>query len=273
MLYILVLATSCQSSSKKNDAHHMASSEEYQAQIKSDKKKQAELDLPFRGFNNDKAIRIVAFGSAATNCWTSIEKNKPDLMILTSTPPKELSKVPEYRSVREKVPFMCTPNTEGKSEFIKDWPYAKYIIPQNADGIYHSKTFGTKKNQIQVIMIDRFNNEQKWAWLESEFKKPTALKILTSPTQEREKLFNLIVKTKVKNLILLPNDRPIATFEKTEIKNHGYVYEAFTLNGTSAKESEPMNFGVIKIDWSNRLAELEIRTINDEKVQVLALKF
>lgn len=272
ILFISLMVTSCQNLSKHTDLRRSISSEDYQAQIKSDKKRQAELDLPFRGFGVDKNIQIIAFGPAATDYWETIEKNKPELMILTTAPIKKLSKTPEYRSVREKIPFMCAPNSD-KTEFIKDWPYVKNIIPENQDGAYHSKTFGIKKNKIQVIMVDELNSEKKWSWLENELKKPTALKILSSPIGEREKIFVLIKKSKTKNLILLPQDSAITNFEKTEIKNTGAIYEAQTQSRNISSENQPLNFGLIKINWSARAAQLEIRTTNDQKVQKVDLNF
>ena len=273
LLLLLALVSSCQVFIKHNEPPRIASNEGYQAQIKSDKKKQAELDLPFRGFNADKSIQTIAFGSAATNCWEAIEKNKPELMILTSAPVKNLSKVPEYRSIREKVPFMCSPNSETKTEYLKDWPYAKNIIPENQDGVYHSKVFGFKKNQIQIILIDQINTDKKWTWLENELTKPTSLKILTIPVEEREKLFTLIKKIKLKNLIILPNNRPIVSIEKTEINNQITVYEALAQSRKVSTDIEPINFGLIKVDWSSRKAILEIRTIDDKKVTMVSLIF
>lgn len=272
---LLLIFTSCQTPPKDTPVAPVknAATESYQAQIKLDKMKQAELDLPFRGFNDEKNIQTIAFGSPETNCWDAIQKNNPELMILTASPEKNLLKLPEYRSIREKVPFMCSPTADSKNEFIRDWPYAKNIIPDTQNGVYHSKIFGTKKNQIQVIMIDLIDSDQKWTWLENEFKKPTALKILTGPTQNREKMLALIKKAKAKNLILLPNDRPVSNFEKTEIKDLGSIYETFAVTRSIATAgTEPVIFGLITINWAERQAKLEIRTIEDQKIQVVELK-
>lgn len=275
---LVLLLTSCQTPPSESSvaAPNSSASGTYHAQIKSDKKKQAELDLPFRGFNDEKNIQTIAFGSPETNCWDAIQKSNPELMILTSAPEKNLLKLPEYRSIREKVPFMCTPTADTKTDFIRNWPYVKNIIPESQNGIYHAKIFGTKKNQIQVIMIDQIDSDQKWAWLENEFKKPTALKILTGPTQNREKVLTLIKKAKAKNLILLPNDRPVSTFAKTDIKDLGSIYETTAVTRTVASEAAvtmPTNFGLIRINWAEREAQLEIRNIEDQKVQVVELKF
>lgn len=270
---ISLLITSCQTPQKTVQTPRFTASEGYQAQIKSDKKKQAELDLPFRGFSPDKVIQTIAFGSAASNCWQTIEKNKPELMILTSTPLINLSKVTEYRSIREKVPFLCTSNVESKSEILKDCPYVKNIIPDNQDGTYHSQLFGNKKHQLLIVMMDHLDSEKKWSWLENELKKPSDLKILSGPTQDYDRLLGLIKKIKQKNLILIPNDRPLESLAKTDIKEIGALYEAQPLNRNVSAESNPMNFGMIKINWSNRIAQLEVRDINDQKLQSINLKF
>ena len=72
---------------------------------------------------------------------------------------------------------------------------------------------------------------------------------------------------------MLPNDRPVSNFEKTEIKNFGSIYETFAVTRAIATEgTEPVIFGLIKINWTEREARLEIRTIDDQKVQVVELK-
>lgn len=272
MLFISLVAISCQNLPKHNNLRRSIASEDYQALIKSEKRRQAELDLPFRGFSMGKNLQTIAFGPAITDNWETIEKNKPELMILTTTPIKNLSKIPEYRSIREKVPFMCAPNSD-KTEFVKEWPYIKNIIPENQDGLYHSKIFGVKKNQIQVIITDQLNSEKKWSWLESELKKSTALKILTGPAEKREKIFSLIKKTRAKNLILIPHESTVTNFEKNEIKDLGAIYEVKHQSRYISSEEEPVNFGLIKISWPTRAVQLEIRNTNNQKVQKIDLRF
>ncbi|MEQ1722703.1 MAG: hypothetical protein ABL930_05975 [Pseudobdellovibrio sp.] len=296
ILYVLALATSCQNFSKSTNSQRNIASEEYQAQIKADKKRQAELDLPFRGFSEDKNLQVIAFSSGINSeppepLWTTIEKNNPELMLVCSTPTplKSLSKTSEYRAIREKVPFMATwynYNTskkfETKADFIKNWPYAKNMITANQDGFYHSKFFGTKKNLIHIIMSDLSDTrsqEAQWAWLENELKQPAAIKVLACGPEQREKLLALIKKTKAKNLILIPNNQPVQNFEKTEIKDFGPIYEAtantadFSPVRSVSSAETPLNFGLIKINWNERVAQLEIRSVDNQKMQSLDLKF
>lgn len=298
-LYILALATSCQNFSKSPNAYKGISSEEYQAQIKADKKRQAEKDLPFRGFGEQKNIQTIAFSSGLNTMppepmWVAIEKNRPELMLLTATPAptKSLIKTPEYRSIREKVPFMAawynydsSKNNDIKNDFVKQWPYAKNIIPENQEGFYHSKIFGTKNNLIHVIVSDLHQAQEgstQWNWLENEFKKPAALKILACNGEYRQQLLDLIKKTKTKNIILIPNDSPVAAFEKTNVTDFGPVYEttpnaAFNSPIRNVSSETPaatgLNFGLIKINWVERVAQVEIRSIEDQKIQGLDVKF
>jgi uncharacterized protein YceK len=291
-LSILALITSCQSTSKPTTtSHYTNSSEAYQAQIKADKKKQAELDLPFRGFSvSDKTLQTIAFSSGLTQnqqmpTWSAIEKNKPELMIMTWNPDKNLSTLPDYRSLREKVPAMAVCSNEDISrqkelqvEFLKNWPYAKTIIPENQDGTYHSKVFGTKKNQVQVIVLDQCDNEKQWTWLESELKRNVALKIITVSSNGHEKVIELLKKTGTKNVVLISNDQALTGIEKNKIKNVGTILEATSnvANSSMLNVSSPIsdvNFGLIHINWANRSALIEIVSGKNEKVQSSKFSF
>lgn len=157
--------------------------------IKLDKKKQSDLDLPFRGFDYEKKITKIATGSCADQdlpqpIWKSIEKNNPDLFIFSgdtvyasknSQKPlaqqfRKLNMIPEYRSVREKIPFLVVwddhdfglndggsdnPNKEAyRTEFVKYWSYLNTALPRDQKPLYHSKIFGPKKQKVQIIMLD-----------------------------------------------------------------------------------------------------------------------
>ncbi len=157
--------------------------------IKSDKKKQSDLDLPFRGFNYEKKITQIATGSCADQdlpqpIWKTIDKNNPDLFIFSgdtvyasknSQKPlaqqfRKLNKIADYRNFREKVPFMVVwddhdfgindggadnPEKEAyRTEFVKYWSYLDLAIPRDQKALYHAKIFGPKKQKVQVIMLD-----------------------------------------------------------------------------------------------------------------------
>ncbi|MFZ3230328.1 MAG: alkaline phosphatase D family protein [Pseudobdellovibrio sp.] len=228
----------------------------YNLIIKSDKKKQSDLDLPFRGFEPDKQITSIATGSCADQdqpqpIWKTIESNNPNLFIFSgdtlyaSSPTqkpiseqyRKLKLIPEYRSIREKVPFMAiwddhdfgindggstNPEKEvARTEFLKQWSYLKFSLPPKQKALYHSKIFGSKKQKVQIIMLDtrwdrsdltknpddkydpnskesnnfprpyiadtdktkHFLSQEQWAWLEHELKQPAELRLLVSSIQ------------------------------------------------------------------------------------------
>lgn len=364
-LFVLILfvATSCQTGSN-GSSHRTANSQELYDQIKTDKRKQAELDLPFRSFPFDEDLNVIAFASCANQdapqpIWTTVEKNTPQLVVMLgdnvyassaeqkpiSEQYNKLKKIPEYRSIREKVPFMAIwddhdygqndggatnpERDEARVQFLKNWPYVKYLLHEEKGALYHSKFFGTKKRRIQVIMLDtrydrsdlkkneqsvaekavapkpfladdtktkRILSEKQWKWLENELKKPAELKILSSSIQviandhqfekwgnfphERDRLLNLLKKYAAQNLIIVSGDRHMAAIAKIELKGAGTVYEltASSINrparlGNNMGDTSyiadgygPINFGLVKIDWSNKTATLEVRGSEDQVV-------
>lgn len=367
-----LIITSCQSlPTNSSNSPSSSSNQALIDQIKSDKKKQAELDLPFRGFNIDKSLETIALGSCADQdqaqpIWSTIEKHQPELMIMlgdniyASSPLQKpiseqynkMKKISEYRSIREKVPFMATwddhdygkndggetnpEREEARSQFFKNWPYAKNIAPDKNGAIYHAKLFGEKKNTLQVIMLDtrtnrsdlkknvqteeerkaapkpylsdeskdkRIISEAQWQWLEDQLKKPAGLRIIGTSIQviandhqfekwgnfphERERFFNLLKKLKIKNVLLVSGDRHMAAIAKTNISGLGDLYEvtASGLNkparaGNNLNDSSyiaegygPVNFGLVKINWATRQAQAEIRSLDDQTIQSVKLKF
>ena len=181
---ILCIATSCQTRSASNG--HSAAGQELNHQIKSDKKKQAELDLPFRAMPYDAPLEVIAFAFCANPqpIWSTIEKNSPQLMVMlgdnvyASTPEQKpiseqynkLKKIPEYRSIREKVPFLAIwddhdygqndsgknnpEKEEARTQFLKNWPYVKDSLNEKNGALYHSKILGTSKKRVHIILLD-----------------------------------------------------------------------------------------------------------------------
>lgn len=262
MACLVVGLFSCQSPVSKSEAgavnggsDRAALADKY-AMIKKEKKQQSLLDLPFRGFDTEKSISVIATGSCADQdqpqpIWKTIEKNSPDLFLFSgdtiySSHPdnkpvasqfKKLNFIYEYRDARLKIPFMAiwddhdfgqndggfdNPEKEMyRAEFIKYWSYLNTAIPAKQKALYHSKTFGLKKNKVQVIMLDtrwdrtallknsadtydannplpgtfprlylpnedkaaRILSDEQWNWLESELRKPADLRLLVSSIQ------------------------------------------------------------------------------------------
>jgi alkaline phosphatase D len=169
--------------------------------VKAEKRKQSEADLPFRGLDATQSIQTIAFGSCADQdqpqpLWKTIEAQNPELFLFMgdniygssknqkplSEQYRKLNRIAEYRSVREKVPFLAIwgdhdfgQNESGatpvdkeiaRNEFLKYWTYLRTQLPKNQKALYHSKMIGAKKNTVQVIMLDT-------RWDRSDLKKNT----------------------------------------------------------------------------------------------------
>lgn len=361
LCFFYITISSCQTLSNiKTSISDTVTGKSHKEIIKEEKRKQSEADLPFRGLDTSLKLDRIIFGSCADQdqpqpIWTPILKNKPDLFVFMgddiyasraeqkpiSEQYKKLNRIPEYRSVREKVPFMATwddhdygqndggennPEKESaKAEFLKYWSYVKYSLPKDQKALYHSKIFGSKKQLVQVILLDtrwdrsdlkknesdmdptqprpylqdddktkHFLSDEQWSWLESELKKPATFRILVSSIQviandhsfekwgnfpkERERLFNLLKKTKAKNLVILSGDRHMSAIAKTEIPGYGILYDVtssglnkYAKPGNMLSDSTyladgygPVNFGLIQFNWDKRKALIEIRSIEDE---------
>ncbi len=185
---------SCQSSllgggSDKSKSEASANGRSRHDIIKEEKRKQSEADLPFRGLDPSKNIDTIAFGSSLDQnqpqtIWTTIANNNPDLFIFTgdhlniskadqknlAEQYRKLNRITEYRDMREKTPVMITwedqdyaaqpgsgpfiDKDSAKAEFIKYWAYLKTTLSGKQKALYHSKILGTKKQTVQIIVLD-----------------------------------------------------------------------------------------------------------------------
>ena len=152
--------------------------------------------------------------------------------------------------------------------------------------------------------------DAQWAWLEEELKKPAELRLLVSSVQviadghgweawkmlptEREKLYNVIERTKAENLVLLSGDRHSAAFyERDDVIGYP-LFEATSssLNLPSARWREESgetyiepgphrlgdmifeaNYGVIDIDWEKREATFSIDDVAGNAIQTRTVGF
>ena len=148
-----------------------------------------------------------------------------------------------------------------------------------------------------------FLSSAQWNWLESELKKPAALRILVSPIpviaqdhndekwgnfpQEREKLFSVLKKTHAKNLLIVSGGRRLTALAKTDLKGLGTIYDATAGNLNqetpaylTRSDSTYLNeaytsphFGLIKINWNSRKAQIELRNNDDQPQQTVEISF
>ncbi|MCS6929886.1 MAG: alkaline phosphatase family protein [Saprospiraceae bacterium] len=139
--------------------------------------------------------------------------------------------------------------------------------------------------------------EAQWAWLEKELThSPAQLHILVSSIQvlanehgyekwgnfpnARKRLFQLLVKTKPANLLILSGDRHMAEISRLDLQGLPYPLYDFTSSGmthirTSLEEANrlrvgPMivkrNFGILKIRWEGTrpVVQMEVRGLQNE---------
>lgn len=129
----------------------------------------------------------------------------------------------------------------------------------------------------------------QWAWLEQQFHIPAQVRLIVSGIQvladghgwecwallplERQRLFDLIGKTKAKGCVFLSGDRHIGAIYQTKL-NTPYPLFDITSSGMThawkeAREAGPNrlgdlvtenHFGLIEIDWMNRQLELVLQT-------------
>ncbi|MES3037517.1 MAG: alkaline phosphatase D family protein [Bdellovibrionota bacterium] len=141
-------------------------------------------------------------------------------------------------------------------------------------------------------------NEQ-WSWLEDQMAKPADIKVLVSSIQviaeghgfekwgnfplERDRLFELIKKTKPKNLFIISGDRHLGTIAKTEIPGWGTLYDitASSLNKPSNLEEsdsayvgasyQKENYGLATIEWEKKEISLELKDLNGGTVNTVKI--
>ncbi len=141
--------------------------------------------------------------------------------------------------------------------------------------------------------------EAQWQWLEEQLKKPAKIRLIGSGIQivpesagqetwsnlphERQRLFDLIAKTKAEGVILLSGDRHWSEFSRTE---EGTPYPIYDFTSSSLNQVHPRgtptknrfrisettyheeNFGEISIDWkgAGTLINVSIRDITGEVI-------
>lgn len=135
--------------------------------------------------------------------------------------------------------------------------------------------------------------KQQWRWLENELTKPAALRIIVSSIQvipeqhcwekwsnfphERERFFNLLLRTKADNVIILSGDRHLAEVSKIDIAETKKPIYEITSSGMNTRmygEGEKNhhrvnddnfrenNYGVININWDTAPPTVNASIVN-----------
>ena len=139
--------------------------------------------------------------------------------------------------------------------------------------------------------------EEQWKWLEGELKKPAEVRLIASGIQviaeaagqetwsnfprERQRLFDLIAKTKAEGVIFLSGDRHWADLSMQS--DGGTPYPLYDLTSSSLnqlhKRGTPTdnryrakgietwhreNFGVIEVEWQKEKTRVHLRIVDSE---------
>lgn len=145
--------------------------------------------------------------------------------------------------------------------------------------------------------------EKQWQWLAEQLKQPAEVRLLISGIQvesdahgweawrtmplERERLYKLIESSKAEGLVMLSGDRHVGGFYRVDGKT-GYPLYEFTsssLNksfaqGKAIKEMGPNqmgqlfgpeNYGMITVDWDDRILSLELKDIGGKAVRAVKI--
>ncbi|MEK7482860.1 MAG: alkaline phosphatase D family protein [Planctomycetota bacterium] len=173
------------------------------------------------------------------------------------------------------------------------------------EGAYASYSYGPEGKQIKVILLDvRYHRDPpgleadtlgdaQWEWLEEELQNSKAqIHLIISGVEviveehpyekwanfpkARQRLFDLIGKTKTKGVIFISGDRHIAEISKIEGTSAGYPLYDITASGMTHSWSDfkeeknryrvgevypDLHFGWIEIQWTSTppVIELQIR--------------
>ncbi|WP_205504224.1 alkaline phosphatase D family protein [Rufibacter psychrotolerans] len=196
-------------------------------------------------------------------------------------------------------------------------------------GVYSAHTYGPPGQQVKVLLLDvRYHRdslkgkeptyqpnlkgdllgETQWRWLERELRTSKAqfhligsgLQIITNEhgyerwgnfPKARERLFNLIARTKAANVILLSGDRHFAELSKISWPGVPYPIYDFTSSGLThywmgglvhepnsarvGQMQDKLNFGVLRFHWNQTPAvvEFEIRGRHNELHQLIKVEY
>jgi alkaline phosphatase D len=235
-----------------------------------------------RGIDYEMVLSDIAFGSwinqnLPQHLWNPIAESNPQLFLFLGDTIKledrsfaeqyaKLNLNPEYKSLREKVPFLAIWNAQdykvdtGQREFVQQWSYLQDSINLGQTGLFHAKMIGPAKKQVQIILLDTRSfrgprlagdkpnapvlGDQQWRWLEDQLARPAEIKFIVStipviPARqdgeswnnypvERQRLFDLIKKLKPKNLAIVSGGARQGSISKTNLKDWGPLYDITT---------------------------------------------
>jgi alkaline phosphatase D len=140
---------------------------------------------------------------------------------------------------------------------------------------------------------------EQWAWLEGELKKEAEIRLIVSSIQveaeghgferwgnfplERQRLYNLIAKTRAGGVVLLSGDRHAGGL----YKNEAAPYPLYEMTASSLNKPMPVkdlpdpgrlaplftkeNYGLLTIDWRLKTLRLELKDLAGETVMAASV--
>ncbi|SMF51756.1 alkaline phosphatase D family protein [Pseudobacteriovorax antillogorgiicola] len=194
---------------------------------------------------------------------------------------------------------------EVSQQIFAEFWYPEESFLDKQKGIYHSKIFKWGRFDVQVLMLDtryhrsplkRSGNryvpnhdagatilgKAQWQWLETELRKPADVRIIASSIQyvakdhrfekwanipaDRQRMVDVLVKTKAKGVVFVSGDRHLAEISKWQPEGLDYPIYDLTASGLTNSVSAGVaneanvyrvprtvahrerNYGLIKID-------------------------
>lgn len=157
------------------------------------------------------------------------------------------------------------------------------------------RKFGPTEDKKATIL-----GEEQWDWLEKQLRKPADVRVVVSSIQfvaeehgfekwanfphEKERFLNLLRRVGPKNLFIVSGDRHMGTIAKQEVKGWGTLYDitASGINRVSDLEETDKsymgapvkveNFGLMKIDWTHKKIDVELRDASNKVVKSLEMR-
>ncbi|HEY4651175.1 MAG TPA: alkaline phosphatase D family protein [Pontibacter sp.] len=209
------------------------------------------------------------------------------------------------------------PHKQQSQQLFLDFIGVRKNAPvRQQEGIYRSLTLGKGKQKVKIILLDGLYHrdpytmllglylpnsqadilgEAQWQWLEKELTNSDAqvhliasgLQVLPTSSsytnwsaypQSRQRLLQLLEKTKPAIPIILSGDRHVGELSKIDLQGYSYpLYEVTSSGMTHHREAKQggnryrvgeqvgaLNFGVLQINWGSKQTSVSMQIRGDE---------
>lgn len=210
------------------------------------------------------------------------------------------------------------PQREASAQLLLDFLGESKESPRRKqEGVYASYDYGEADRLVRVIMLDtRYHREKpgpeadilgeaQWKWLESQLMgSPARVNLIVSSIQilpeqhrfekwanfpkARERLFDLIAKSKARGVVMISGDRHIAEISRMDVPGVFYPIYEITSSGMthsfSSFRGEPNNlrvgepftelhYGLIAFDWDAVIPTISMEIRDAANKAVRSLRF